>query len=48
MSEINYQEGHEKVGQAKTMAISLREKGVTDFQGSSGLVTGNMSDKRGL
>ena len=28
MSEINYQEGHEKVGQAKTsgMAISLREK----------------------
>ncbi len=35
MSEVNYQEGHETAGQAKTvgMAISLREKkGVTDFQ----------------
>ena len=50
MSEINYQEGHEKVGQAKPVAWRYRyvKKGVTDFQGSSGLVTGNMSRQRGL
>ena len=35
MSEINYQEGHEKVGQAKPVAWRYRyvKKGVTDFQG---------------
>lgn len=34
MSEINYQEGHEKVGQAKPVAWRYRyvKKGVTDFQ----------------
>lgn len=50
MSEVNYQEGHETAGQAKTVAWRYRyvKKGVTDFQGSSGLVTGNMYRKRGL
>ena len=35
MSEINYQEGHEKAGQAKPVAWRYRyvKKGVTDFQG---------------
>ncbi|EEW3454486.1 hypothetical protein ABYD36_18130 [Escherichia coli] len=34
MSEINYQEGHEKAGQAKPVAWRYRyvKKGVTDFQ----------------
>ncbi|EJT2579972.1 hypothetical protein ABX228_005474, partial [Escherichia coli] len=35
MSEINYQEGHETAGQAKTVAWRYRyvKKDVTDFQG---------------
>ncbi|VED14727.1 putative prophage protein [Escherichia coli] len=35
MSEINYQEGHEKAGQAKPVAWRYRyvKKGVTDSQG---------------
>ncbi len=36
MSEVNYQEGHETAGQAKTVAWRYRyvkKKGVTDFQG---------------
>lgn len=35
MSEINYQEGHETVGQAKPVAWRYRyvKKSVTDFSG---------------
>lgn len=41
MSEINYQEGHEKAGQAKPVAWRYRyvKKGVTDFQGKQWVMT---------
>lgn len=51
MSEVNYQEGHETAGQAKTVAWRYRyvkKKALRTFRRSSGLVTGNMYRKRGL
>ena len=49
MSEVNYQEGHETAGQAKTVAWRYRyvkKKALRTFRGSSGLVTGNMYRKK--
>lgn len=49
MSEVNYQEGHETAGQAKTVAWRYRyvkKKALRTFRRSSGLVTGNMYRKK--